>query len=183
MKWLSSKTIITFSLTLSLLAMQIAHPGYANENKQKGLSSQKSNYSIYLVRHAEKDNSQRNPHLTEKGNRRAQKLAQYLVNKNITAVFSTNYNRTLQTATPIADLINVSIQLYDPSKLDSFATQLKSMKENILVVGHSNTTPELASKLSGVNVQPMSEQDYHRLLIVSFENDTIQFTEIDLDNM
>jgi len=67
-------------------------------------SNDKTTY--YLIRHAEKDRTDKtnkNPNLNEKGLERAKKWATYFKEIQLDAVYSTNYNRTQQTAKPTAD--------------------------------------------------------------------------------
>ena len=109
--------------------------------------------TIYLIRHAEKDRSDksnRNPHLTEKGNARALKWAEVLKNVSFDAVYSTDYHRTKETATPTLKQSNLKgLQMYDPRDLD-IDTFLKENKgKTVLVVGHSNTTPYVTNDLLG----------------------------------
>lgn len=132
--------------------------------------------TIYLVRHAEKElaDGAKNPELTSIGKFRAENIAKQLSKVGITTVFSTDYNRTMQTARPTADLLNLDIQHYDPSKLVDFADKIKKMDETILIVGHSNTTPKLTSLISGQVVKPISEDEYDNLYqIIITENQSI----------
>lgn len=106
----------------------------------------------YFIRHAEKDRSDpenKNPDLTDVGNKRAEKWAEVLKNVSLDAVYSTNYNRTLQTATPAAKQDNVEIILYDPRGLDMNAFKADTKGKTVLVVGHSNTTPMLVNEMLG----------------------------------
>lgn len=106
----------------------------------------------YFIRHAEKDRSDpqnRDPHLTVKGKERAQKWAEVFKNTTFDAVYSTNYNRTLQTANPTAKQNNVEIIVYDPRNFDANAFKEKTRGKTVLVVGHSNTTPMLVNALLG----------------------------------
>ena len=131
---------------------------------------------MFLVRHFEKQspNTQnkhtKDPELTEQGQARAQTLASFLAEKNITSVFSTNYKRTLQTALPTAEHHGINITSYNPNELAEFALQLSALagagKGNILVVGHSNTTPQLLKLLGGPD-KVLSEGDYGDLFFLS----------------
>lgn len=70
--------------------------------------------TYYLIRHAEKDRtdtSNKNPNLNLEGLERAKKWASYFKNIELDAVYSTNYNRTQQTATPTAEGKNWSFNL------------------------------------------------------------------------
>ncbi|QBG36555.1 SixA phosphatase family protein [Litorilituus sediminis] len=128
------------------------------------------NFSIYLTRHAEKENGQqdKNPSLTRCGKVRAQQLATILSDAKLESVYSTSFQRTMQTALPIATAQKKSIKNYNPRFLFQVANQLKQNRENALVVGHSNTTPELVELLSGERVDEIKEGNYQVLYQVQF---------------
>ena len=134
-----------------------------------GLSSQE--FTIYLTRHAEKQLGE-NPNLTECGELRAHQLSQILALENITSVYSTSYNRTLETAYPTAKLNNVSIKHYSPKLLDLLAVKLLQAKQNVLVVGHSNTTPELADFIAENPLKSIREDEFQYLYQIKVIGDT-----------
>ena len=77
--------------------------------------------SFYLIRHAEKlriDKTERNPKLNEKGILRAEKWNEVLKNINLDKIYSTNYNRTIETANPTSKSQNIDITIYSPSNID-----------------------------------------------------------------
>lgn len=120
--------------------------------------------TFYLVRHAEKQNDgTKDPHLTEQGQQRAVNLAQQLSLTNIRKIYSTNYHRTQETAKPLSDVLGVSIEAYNPRNLEEFAQALKKETGNIVIVGHSNTTPTLTALLSGKEVDGIDESEYENL--------------------
>jgi phosphohistidine phosphatase SixA len=123
----------------------------------------------YFVRHFEKQLGD-NPSLTETGKARAEALAAFFSDKSLSFVYSTDYNRTLETATPVAELKNLEIQSYDPRNLAEFAIKLKT-QEHVLVVGHSNTTPELLGLMGGASVT-IAESEYGTLYVLK-SNDSI----------
>lgn len=132
--------------------------------------------TVYLVRHAEKITTEgvENPDLTAIGKFRAQNIAKQLSKVGITEIYSSNYNRTLQTAQPLADFLKLEIKKYDPSKLVEFAERVKSMQGTILIVGHSNTTPNLTSLISGKKVHTIQDDEYDNLYqVISTKNETI----------
>ncbi len=109
-------------------------------------------FTIYLVRHSEKDHTSQNHSdlpLSQCGQQRSQALSFFLSDVQLEAIYSTNYNRTLTTAQPTAIAKDLEIQTYDASDLASLAQNLLSRKQNALVVGHSNTTGYLAGLLIG----------------------------------
>lgn len=120
-------------------------------------------FSIYLVRHAEKQAVKEDPKLTPCGKLRARQIASMLEHTKIKQVYSTAYQRTMATATPFALQQKLPIKQYAPAKLEQFAQQLLQQKENVLVVGHSNTTPQLAALLSGLDVPNITEKEYRNL--------------------
>jgi broad specificity phosphatase PhoE len=129
---------------------------------------------IYLTRHAEKQaDGTADPSLTQKGKVRANTIAQLLKSKNITAIYSTKYKRTMQTAEASAKLFGYEIKTYDPRKLDIFAQQIKKLSGNILVVGHSNTTPDLVVYLGGDDKGKIEESEYDRLYQLTISNDKV----------
>ena len=117
--------------------------------------------TLYLVRHAEKQAGD-DPGLTDAGLQRAANLAILLQDADINHLFSSDYRRTRETAAPLATSLGLDIQIYDPRDLASFAEKLRSLDGNALVIGHSNTTPELAQFLGGRS-EPMPEWEYDRL--------------------
>src|ERR1051325_395271 len=73
--------------------------------------------TYYIVRHAEKEAATTmttDVPLTSAGKQRADALKDVLKNENIKFIYSTNYVRTKATAQPLADVIHVPIQIYDP---------------------------------------------------------------------
>ena len=130
------------------------------------------NFSIFLVRHAEKQKKSDNPSLTVCGQARASQLANLLSQANISTIYSTSYQRTMQTAQPLATLNNLAIKNYSPKSLEQLSIQLKQNKNNALIVGHSNTTPALTMLLSQQDVAALSEDNYQMLYQVQFINET-----------
>ena len=120
--------------------------------------------SIYLVRHAEKQHDgTRDPSLTEKGKLRANNISEQLSNTNIIGVYSTDYKRTKQTALPLAEFLEIEVTFYNSGQLEDFAMQILSGHGNVLIVGHSNTTPELVKMLGGSSYGPIADTVYDRL--------------------
>ena len=121
-------------------------------------------FTIYLIRHSEKDllsENQLDPPLTICGKERSEYLSSFFEDINIKNVYSTNYLRTIKTAMPTALSKKVSIQYYNPNNLKLFSEQLINSKQNSIVVGHSNTTPILAGLLIGKDMKPLDESIYN----------------------
>jgi len=136
------------------------------------------NFTLYLVRHAEKQADTKNPALTQCGKERAKQLATLLSTTNIESIYSTSYQRTMSTAAPLSNNQKLAIKHYDPRKLEQFALHLKQRKENALIVGHSNTTPQLTHLLTDKKIAPMSEKYYQDLYQVQFINGELSLTTL-----
>ena len=126
--------------------------------------------TFVIVRHAEKvPDGSKDPPLTQASHARAQALAQHLSPLPVIAVYTTPFQRTRQTATPTAQEHGLPLIEYD-AKLPAaeFAAQLKQRHagQTVLVVGHSNTVPDIAAALCSCAVAPMSEAEYDRLMTV-----------------
>lgn len=130
---------------------------------------------IYLVRHAEKCEAEgSNPRLTEAGRARAELLKRILTDAPIAAVYTTPFNRTRETAAPVAEAHG--IEPTDVSPRSQFNGELarvlrESYAAAALVVGHSNTIPPLVNSLAGTNLPSFSEAVYDRLYIVTLPAD------------
>jgi len=130
-----------------------------------------SSYTLYLVRHAEKQaDGSRDPALTEIGKHRSEQLAVWLQDKNITETWSSDYKRTRDTAKPLATGLGLELTIYDPGNLPDLVKKLRRHQRTALIVGHSNTTPELARLLCNCFVEDMDESEYDRLIVISISN-------------
>ncbi|KGJ92753.1 phosphoglycerate mutase family protein [Colwellia psychrerythraea] len=134
------------------------------------------NFTLYLVRHAEKQADVKNPPLTQCGEERADQLATLLSTANIKSVYSTDYQRTMSTAKPVSSREKLAIENYNPGELEQFSLLLKERKENALIVGHSNTTPQLTQLLSNQKVDDITEKEYQMLYQVQFIEGKSQLT-------
>ena len=131
--------ILTFTILFAL-------PSFSQDDK----ASETTTY--YFIRHAEKnrgDANDKNPHLIQIGILRAAKWSLVFENVKFDAVYSTDYNRTKETAQPTAEKNGLDVTIYDPRQLnsDEFITNTKG--KTILVVGHSNTTPMFVNAVLG----------------------------------
>jgi len=108
--------------------------------------------NYYLIRHAEKDRSDsanKDPHLNETGKIRANRWNSVFNNISFDAIYSTDYNRTRETAKPTAVKNKLELIIYSPRdiNLEEFLEETKG--KTVLIVGHSNTTPFFANDIIG----------------------------------
>jgi len=133
--------------------------------------------TVIFVRHAEKaELPADNPGLSHAGQRRAAELARQLVDADVVpgvgvdAVYSTSFRRTVETAKPVADALNLPVLSYDASDTEAFlvAVVREYKGKIVLVVGHSNTVPEMIANMgASKNVPPIAENEYDNIYLVS----------------
>jgi phosphohistidine phosphatase SixA len=123
---------------------------------------------VFAVRHAEKAQDGPDPALTEAGAARAAVLASNLRSAGIDAVHSSDYARTRETAAPTGALFGVETELYDLRDLPALVDALREARGRHLIVGHSNTTPDLVALLGGDPGPAIDEAgEYDRLYVVT----------------
>lgn len=131
--------------------------------------------SFVIVRHAEKrPDDPRDPGLSEAGQARAQRLAAALDGQPLRAVYATEYRRTRQTGEPSARAHGLPVTVYDAGQpAADFAATLRRgySSGTVLVVGHSNTAPQIAAALCQCAVAPMDETEFDRRMRVDIGRD------------
>jgi broad specificity phosphatase PhoE len=123
--------------------------------------------TVFVVRHAEKasETSGKEVPLSEAGMARAARLAAMLQDAGITAIYATDTVRTRATAEPLAGALKRPIQIY--SGVAALAELLRKDPEAVaLVVGHSNTVPELLAALGVAGKIELRDKDYDNLFVV-----------------
>ena len=126
----------------------------------------------YFIRHAEKAVSSKNPDLSEKGLERAQQWKILFSKIDFDGVYSTDFNRTLQTIQPIVADNNRLLKIYNPKMMDVEAFKKETHGKTILIVGHSNTIPSMVNQIIKENkYTDIEENQFGNLYIVTlFEN-------------
>ena len=132
--------------------------------------------TIVLVRHAEKQvGAITDAPLSPEGEIRASRLSQILGGSEefgrIGKIYVTNTRRTQQTAAGLAQRLGLTPEVVD-AKTDSAELARRAVRENrghrALIVGHSNTVPEIVAALTHAqNVPPMGEEEFDTMYIVT----------------
>lgn len=134
-------------------------------------------FTIYLVRHSEKDllsNDHSDPPLSKCGEQRSESLSVFFRDVNLDVIYSTDYNRTRKTALPTALSKGLIIKKYNPQYLEEFSKSLINNKQDVLVVGHSNTTAVLAGLLVGKELGAFDLDIYDRIYQVMISKNASQ---------
>ncbi|MBT0608618.1 SixA phosphatase family protein [Aequorivita echinoideorum] len=134
-------------------------------------STQPETSTYYLMRHAEKVRTNaydEDPNLSIEGLQRSKRWATHFETIPLDAVYATKYIRTKQTVSTIAQQKQITIQTYVPERLFSEKFLANTRGKNILIVGHSNTIPQLANQLIGEEkYENMDDSDNSTLFIVT----------------
>lgn len=144
-------------------------PAYSQEN-----SPAEGETTLIFVRHAEKqDDGTRDPSLNEKGAQRALELSKLIsTNYDLKAIYSTGYKRTKETALPVSELLDLPVNEYQLSDPDSLVKAIIELHrgEQVLIVGHSNTTPLLANIALGERTfEQLDESVYDNIFEVRID--------------
>jgi broad specificity phosphatase PhoE len=133
--------------------------------------------TVIVVRHAEKaTDDPRDPSLSAAGEARAQALAAALADAGVAAVYSTELKRTWLTADPLAKKAGLTVEkrpMAGGGDVPAYARELarevlaRHAGKTVLIVGHSNTVPEIVKALSGDPVAAIEDSEYDNLFLVT----------------
>ncbi len=119
--------------------------------------------TIVVVRHAERTMGD---DLSAKGLARSQVLKNMLASESVALVLSTRFVRTSKTVKVLAESQHRDIDYYDSTE-ELVQKVIGSDAETVVVVGHSNTVPEIVTRLSGVQVPEIGELEFDRFYVIS----------------
>jgi phosphohistidine phosphatase SixA len=123
---------------------------------------------VVIVRHAEKTtNDGSDPDLSSAGRARADALARILKDSGITAIFTTEFKRTQETAAPTATSAHVTPTAVAAKDTAGLVAKLHQLSGNALVVGHGDMIPNVIKALGINNPINITDEDYSELLIVT----------------
>jgi broad specificity phosphatase PhoE len=133
--------------------------------------------TVYVMRHLQKGEGA-DPPLSAEGAANAKALADKLAASGISAIFATSTRRAVETAEPLAKRLGITIAAYDPANPGALVAAVAKVPGAVLVVGHSNTVPDLVERFGGKQAVTMSEQDYGTVYAVAEDSGAV--TEIEL---
>ena len=127
--------------------------------------------TIFFVRHADKVSDETDAVLSDAGHRRAECLAKTLSDSNIQQIYTSDLQRTQQTAAPLAEQLHLKPVAIPLSKVDDLIAAIRSDKAaNILVVWHDLTLPKILRALGAPEITPIGYTEYDRFFILTFES-------------
>lgn len=122
---------------------------------------------VYVVRHFDTPAGEKDPDLTDTGKARAGKLAAWFKGRKLTAIYVSDYKRTRQTAGPLAAERGIALTIYNPADTPALTARLKAETGPVLVVGHSNTVPDIVEQLGGTRPGDLKHEDFGDLWTVT----------------
>jgi phosphohistidine phosphatase SixA len=118
-----------------------------------------------LIRHADVDADGTDPELNAAGRARAQELLHVLGDAGIVAVLVTSLRRSQQTAAPLAAAVGVDPTVAD--EIDDATAAIRARQRGaVLVVGHTNTVPEIIAGLGGPAGVTIGADEFDRLFVL-----------------
>lgn len=167
---MKTTTLILISMLFSVVVF--CQPAVAQEEFKP--------ITVFLVRHGEREQEpKQDPPLSKDGVARSQALARLLSNAGIKAIFTSQYTRTKQTAEPLATKLGLTVTPFtlkvNPSNPRQIAAEstaevtnkiLEQAGQSVLV-GHSNSIPDVIKMLGGDVVPTIDEKKFDDLFIVT----------------
>lgn len=124
--------------------------------------------TIFWVRHADKVSDEIDAPLSEAGRQRAECLANTLADARIQQIFTSDLQRTQQTAAPLAEKLRLKPVAIPLSRPDQLIEAIRSGKAaNVLVVWHDATLPKILRALGAPEITPIGHAEYDRFFILT----------------
>jgi broad specificity phosphatase PhoE len=131
---------------------------------------------IFMVRHAERADTgggkppagmmANDPPLSAAGSERAKKLAAVLASADVKHIFTTELLRTRQTAMPLAEAARVQPVVVSGRDPGALAQQVRTAGGNVLIVGHTNTLPEILKQLGVSTPISIADDEFDNLFVI-----------------
>jgi len=150
------------SLLLSLLAFLAAAPAVAPAQATV----------VLLVRHAERAPGTGDVAISDQGRARALALAEIGKVAGVSAIITTQFQRTAQTAAPLDEALSVTpVVVTAQADVAKHAAEIaevvkRNAGKTVLVVGHSNTVAAIVAALGGPTFRDFCEPEYDNLITV-----------------
>ena len=128
--------------------------------------------TIYLVRHADKVSDDVDAPLSDAGRKRAECLANTLADAQVQQIFTSDLQRTQQTAAPLAEKLHLKPLAISISKPDELIDAIRSSKAaSVLVVWHDQTLPGILRVLGAPEITPIAHTEYDRFFVLTLSGE------------
>ncbi|HVQ07992.1 MAG TPA: histidine phosphatase family protein [Allosphingosinicella sp.] len=118
--------------------------------------------ATYVMRHLNTPAGERDPDLLPQGIRVAARLPAWFERERArpVAIYVSDYKRTRQSAGPLAARLGLQLTLYDPADTPALIARVRAEPGPVLIVGHSNTVPDIVAALGGTRPAPLVHEDF-----------------------
>jgi phosphohistidine phosphatase SixA len=124
------------------------------------------------MRHLEKAEGS-DPALSAAGTANAQRLAGWFEGRaKPQAIYVSTTRRARDTAAPLAARLGITPREYNPADTPGLVAQVRAEPGSVLIVGHSNTVPEIVAGLGGTRPAPLADTDYGTIWVVTKDGRT-----------
>ncbi|MEO5823553.1 MAG: histidine phosphatase family protein [Vicinamibacteraceae bacterium] len=125
--------------------------------------------AVIVVRHAEKADQTPDTALSAKGRARAKALADLLRSAGVTHIITSEFQRTRDTAAPLAAALGLTIEQVPARDLPALSARIRALDPAsiVVVVGHSNTIPPMLTVLGWPNQLDLHEGDYDNIFVLA----------------
>jgi broad specificity phosphatase PhoE len=134
------------------------------------VSSANAQQVVFLIRHAEQASGADadDPLLTETGQRRAKALVTVLKDAGLTAIYTSEAQRTNQTAAPLAQALQIEPKSMPRRDIDGLLERLRTQHADgrVLIISHSLIIPHLLKAFGHPEEVIIERQEYDRLFVI-----------------
>ena len=128
----------------------------------------------YVIRHLHTPEGQRDPDLTSEGQRVAALIPDWFGRERVRVIYVSHFKRTQQTAAPLAGRLGLVPVVYDPADTPGLIARVRAGPLPALIVGHSNTVPEIVAQLGGTRPGPLAHEDFGDIWRIAPDGATVR---------
>ncbi len=123
--------------------------------------------TVLLVRHADRVPGE--DALSAAGLARAQALVHVATKAGVSAIYHSEALRTQQTAQPLATALGLTPTQLPATNTQALADDIYTQHygQTVLVVGHSNTVPQIIAALGGPALPSIDDNEFDNLFVVT----------------
>ena len=124
---------------------------------------------MFLVRHGEQaSGANGDAPLTEAGQSRARALATVLKDAGLTAIYVSEFQRTRQTAEPLAQALQIEPTRLPRGDIDGLIKQVRTQHadRHVLIISHALTIPHVLKAFGHPEEVVIQRDEYDRLFVI-----------------
>src|SRR4029077_20931889 len=125
--------------------------------------------TVILIRHGERNTptpANPDPHLNAAGKARAKSLIHVFGQSGIKAIYRSHFARAKETAQPLATHLGLSVIEIDEALQTKNNILSNHAGQTVLVIGHSDTVPDIISRLGAGSLSPIDDGEFDNLFVV-----------------